>query len=212
MPIAQQSQTTPTWIITSQNSHPKLVSNKKPAKVNADRFGIFYRVDPCGSDPEIGQRTFHIIRYNVKNPGKITTEMEDGNVKVLYVEEGAEKDENKELEGEVEVYEDKRSTIATTISNLNQAVSVFTFGTLDASGPSGDLVPELDGAEGMADPEVAFQNYTCLPNSELSVLSNALHISCEGSPLIFKARVCLFEKFEEIMIKLKERGLVGEIC
>jgi hypothetical protein len=70
---------------------------------------------------------------------------------------------------------------------------------LGSSGPSGDLVPELDGVDGLADQEVDFQSFTCL------------HISCEGSPLSSKAMVCLFEKFEEIMIKLKERGLVGEI-
>jgi hypothetical protein len=207
MPSAQLVQTKPTWIITSQNLHPKLVSNKKPAKVNADRFGIFYCVD----DPEMGQRTFNIIRYNVKNPGKITIEWADGKVKALYVEEGTEKDEKKELEGEVKVYDESKSSaessqdktldIAENISNLKQAVSDFTFRTM---GPSWDLVPELD--DGICSD---FQNFTCQPNSKLSVLSNAINISCEGTPFSFKARVCLSKNVEEIMFKLKEEGLVS---
>jgi hypothetical protein len=134
MPSAQQSQATTKWITNSKNLHPKHVSNKKPARVNADRFRIYNCVD----DPAIGQRTFNIIRYNVQNPGKITIEVQDGKVKVLYVEEGAEKDEKKELEGEVKVYDEskistessqyKKLDIVENISNLKQAVSGFTFG------------------------------------------------------------------------------------
>ena len=89
------------------------------------------------NDPEMGQRTFNIIRYNVKNPGKILTEVENGHVKVFYVEAVADKDAKKELKGEVEVYDEsematdssqvKTLDIAKTISNLKQAVSDFTF-------------------------------------------------------------------------------------
>ena len=139
------------------------------------------------------------------------TEVEDGNVRVLYVEEGAGKDEKKELEGKVMVYDeskigtdssqDKTLDIAENISNLKQTVSDFTFGQM---GSSGDLVQELD--DGICRD---FQSYICQPNSELSVLSNAINITCEGTPFSFKARVCLFENFEEIMFKLEEEGLVS---
>ena len=54
-----------------------------------------------------------------------------------------------------------------------------------------------------------FHVYTCPANSELQVLGNAINISCEGRHLSFKARVGLFEKWDEIMSKLKDRGLVS---
>ena len=97
---------------------------------------------------------------------------------------------------------DEAINISKVLKEFNHVVSVHIFGNTEK---------ELEGTRGMADPEVDFQNFTCLPNSELSVLSNAIHISCEGSQLSFKASVCLFEKFEEIMIELKERGLVREM-
>jgi hypothetical protein len=49
-------------------------------------------------------------------------------------------------------FKQRTSTIAKTVSNLNQAVTYFTFGKLDTSGQSCDLVPELD--EGMDYTEV----------------------------------------------------------
>ena len=84
------------------------------------------------------------------------------------------------------------------IKKLN--ISDFICETL---GPTGDFVAELD--DGICSD---FQSYTCQPNSELSVLSNAIKITCEGTPFSFEARVCDFKNFEEIMCKLKEEGLV----
>ena len=196
------------WIMKSKKTHPKLLF-RPSMKVKPGSFGLFH----CVNDDGIGRRVFNIHRFDVENSGKVLVEMTNGVPNAFVIEEGANKEDKKEMKGDVKVYDEKNSSkesmhddtinISKVLKEFNHVVSVHIFVNTEK---------ELDGTRGMADPEVDFQNYICLPNSELSVLSNAIHISCEGSPLSFKARVCLFEKFEEIMIKLKERGLVGEIC
>jgi hypothetical protein len=56
-----------------------------------------------------------------------------------------------------------------------------------------------------------FEYFTCPPGEEISILDNAIKISCKETPLTVKTRLCQFEQWEAIESKLKENELVSSI-
>ena len=56
-----------------------------------------------------------------------------------------------------------------------------------------------------------FQVFSCPPHEETSVLDGALKIKCKNLPMNVKCRICPFQDFDKIALKMKECSLVSFI-